>query len=371
LTSSDADPTENNTALYHTVLHHEDENVSVNEVVHVGRCRKPITKEIVESMATAKYKINGKGLTIRDLITKFSVKKSQAQRSFKYFHSTGVLFTAQDIIRQGIDLFQNKNPQEYYPTCIKAEVLENMKKRKSVPVQPSGVNLSKYSIYPLSNAIEHQKAHTFLEALVALAYAPSYIHKLLLMFHLNTEFYGELEQKENQINRAKSHEEFIGRRHVTYALSPNGTVEVYIATTDTPLRIEEDEDVSVIFAFLGQVRDRFLYHVSDIRERQVPPLLNWILKQCDLNKDIEIDDKAQLTLPDIQLKSADRVFRMYVKIIKDKAYCRGEESLTLNQILPEALDNIRYPYKSIETKIDKLISTIERLAGQNATPQHA
>lgn len=353
------------------VLLQKDESVPVTELVQVGCCRKLITKEIVESLAIKKYRANGKGISIEDLEIKCSVKKSKAQRSLKYFHSIGVLFTAQNLISQGICLLHNRNPQEYFATSMKAEIIENLKKRKSVPVQPTGVNLQKDSIYPLSNAIEHQKAHTFLEALVALAYAPSYIHKLLLMFHLNTEFFGELEQKENQINTAKSHEEFIGRRHVTYALSPNGTVEVYIATTDTPLRIEEDEDVSVIFAFLGQVRDRFLYHVSDIRERQVPPLLNWILKQCDLNKDIEIDDKAQLTLPDIQLKSADRVFRMYVKIIKDKAYCRGEESLTLNQILPEALDNIRYPYKSIETKIDKLISTIERLAGQNATPQHA
>jgi hypothetical protein len=94
------------------------------------------------------------------------------------------------------------------------------------------------------------------------------------------------------------------------------------------------------------VRDRFLYHVSDIEEQHVPNLLNWILKQCDLNKDVEIDSTAQLTFPDIQLKSADRVFRLYVKVIKDKAYCKGEESLTLNQILPEALDNIRHPYKS-------------------------
>jgi hypothetical protein len=83
--------------------------------------------------------------------------------------------------------------------------------------------------------------------------------------------------------------------------------------------------------------------------------LNWILKQCDLNKDVEIDSTAQLTFPDIQLKFADRVFRLYVKVIKGKAYFRGEESLTLNQILPEALDNIRHPYKSLEGKIDQLI----------------
>ena len=107
------------------------------------------------------------------------------------------------------------------------------------------------------------------------------------------------------------------------------------------------------------VRDRFLYHVSDIKEQHVPNLLNWILKQCDLNKDVEIDSTAQFTFPDIQLKSADRVFRLYVKVIKDKAYCK-EESLTLNQILPEALDNIRHPYKSLEKKIDYIIELRER-----------
>ena len=157
-------------------------------------------------------------------------------------------------------------PQQYFPVCRRADIIEDLKNRKSVPIEPTGVNLSKHSKYPLSNAIECQKAYSFLEALILLAYAPPYIHKLQLMFHLDKEFYNELKQKEQSINRAKSHEEFIGRRHVTYALSPNGTVEVYIATTDTPLRIQEDEDVSAIFAFLGQVRDRFLYHISDIRE---------------------------------------------------------------------------------------------------------
>jgi hypothetical protein len=74
----------------------------------------------------------------------------------------------------------------------------------------------------------------------------------------------------------------IGGRHVTYRLSPNGTVEVYIATTDTPFRIERDEDISLLFAFLGQVRDGFLYHISHIKEKHVPNPLNWILKQCEL-----------------------------------------------------------------------------------------
>src|SRR6188474_807147 len=104
----------------------------------------------------------------------------------------------------------------------------------------------------------------------------------------------ELKQNEKPINRAKPYEEIIGRRRVTYRLSPNGTVEVAISTTDTPFRIEKDEDVSDLFSFLGQVRDRFLYHVSDIRENHVPHILKWVLKQCDFNKDIKISDKAQI-----------------------------------------------------------------------------
>jgi hypothetical protein len=40
-----------------------------------------------------------------------------------------------------------------------------------------------------------------------------------------------------------------------------------------------------------------------------------------------------------------------VKSLHDKAVYRSEESLTLNQILPEALDKIRHPHKSLETKV--------------------
>jgi hypothetical protein len=50
----------------------------------------------------------------------------------------------------------------------------------------------KRSKHPPSNAIEYQKAHTFLEALVLLAYAPPSINELQLMFHLDKKFYNEM-----------------------------------------------------------------------------------------------------------------------------------------------------------------------------------
>ncbi|MBV9176310.1 MAG: hypothetical protein JO297_04675, partial [Nitrososphaeraceae archaeon] len=236
----------------------------------------------------------------------------------RHFHAKGILFTAEDVINQGIYLIENTSPQQYFPACIKADIIQDLKNRKSVLVEPTGVNLSKNSHcssskHSLSNILEYQKVQSFLEVLTQLPFAAPYIHKLQLRLSIDKQYYKELSQNEGHINRAKRHEEIIGRRHVSYIFSPNGTVEISVKSSDTPFKLETEEDENVIFSFLGQVRDRLLYYVSDIRERHIPPILEWTLKACDLNKDVKIQDNCQITLPDIQLKYADRVFRLYVK----------------------------------------------------------
>ena len=68
------------------------------------------------------------------------------------------------------------------------------------------------------------------------------------MLHIDKEYYNELIQvDEHPGNRAKVHEENIGRRHVTYTFSPNGTVEIVVKSSDTPFRLETDED-KVLFS---------------------------------------------------------------------------------------------------------------------------
>jgi hypothetical protein len=147
------------------------------------------------------------------------------------------------------------------------------------------------------------------------------------------------------------------------SFSPNGTVEISVKSSDTPFRLETEQDESVIFSFLGQIRDRLLYHVSDIRERHIPPIMEWVLKVCDLNKDVNIQDTCQMTLPDIQLKYADRVFRLYVKSLHDKAIYRSEESLAPSLVLPKALENIARPYRSVEAKVDELSKQLKDFMG--------
>jgi len=69
------------------------------------------------------------------------------------------------------------------------------------------------------------------------------------------------------------------------------------------------------------------------------------------------------------------VFRIYIKSLKDKAVCRAEESVKLDLLLPEALDNIRHPYKSIESKlldIDQQIKELKKYSlNNNSTAQSA
>jgi hypothetical protein len=212
-----------------------------------------------------------------------------------------------------------------------------------------------------SDTIQIQGAQSFLEVLMGFAFKPLYIHRILLMLLIDKQYYLQISQDERPKNRAKVHEELIGRRHVTYTISPKGTIEVAVATTDTPFKLETDEDEAIIFSFLGQVRDRLTYLLNDVRERFVPPIMDWVLKGCDINKDIKINDfKAQLALTDIQMRYADRVFRLYVKHRQDVSVYRVEESLIPNIPIFEALNNIRYPYKVIEEKIDRLIDLLEQ-----------
>jgi hypothetical protein len=90
---------------------------------------------------------------------------------------------------------------------------------------PQGVSPPYPSSFSSKYTIEHQKAQTFLEILIQLPFSPPYIHKLQLMLHIDKEYYNALIQgDERPRNRAKVHEENIGRKHVTYTFSPNGTV---------------------------------------------------------------------------------------------------------------------------------------------------
>jgi hypothetical protein len=71
--------------------------------------------------------------------------------------------------------------------------------------------------------------------------------------------------------------------------------------------------------------------------------MDWILVQCDVNKDIGINIIEELSIPNLQLRIHDRIFRLYVNNINGSSYYRMEESKQVNQeirfVIPDIMAN--------------------------------
>lgn len=102
----------------------------------------------------------------------------------------------------------------------------------------------------------------------------------------------------------------------------------------------DDQDVSDILFFLGRVEERSRLLLLDVRDYVIPPVRKWILKACDVSKDVEIDGVAQLTLPDIQVPMFEKDLSGYVKPLGDKVFYWVEFALILNRPIAEALETL-------------------------------
>ena len=156
-------------------------------------------------------------------------------------------------------------------------------------------------------------------------------------------YYSDIQKNCLEYNKAKQHEEKIGKAVVKYLVYPNGKTMVFVACSNNPFKLEDEADESILYSFLGPVRDRLLYLVTDPHERIVPPIIKWVLTGCDINKDITVTDTLQLSAINIQLKDANRVFRLYIKSLGDEAVYRVEESLKMHSSLIDVLHTIRSP----------------------------
>ncbi|MFZ0513276.1 MAG: hypothetical protein WAM14_16835 [Candidatus Nitrosopolaris sp.] len=214
----------------------------------------------------------------------------------------------------------------------------NKRSEYRIPIDPTGLTSSGLtsSNTPLST-LEQHKAQNLLDALRLVCQSPPYIHKLQLRLSIDTRYYNDIQRDSSRCNREKKHEGRIGTAVVKYSIYPNGTTMVYVACSNNPFKLEDE---ITLYSFLGQVRDRLLYFVTDPHERTVPPLAEWILTGWDLNKDIAVTDMLQLSAPNIQLKEANRVFRLYIKSLGDEAVYRAEESVKMRSSIGDALHTI-------------------------------
>ena len=319
-------------------------NISTSSNFFTVARRYTSTKEI-EDVAIRKYKNNGSGITFDYLLSSgLANHKKQAQTTLKYCLRRNILF-----------VLTNHKPQQYYPTCLKSEILSKLSKNIPVRVTEAGssttsllqsVNNSSLTAYE-SVFIPTLEGHI----LPLLPSAPLYIHKLNLKLRIKQEYYDEILIPSNRNNRGKEHEDVIGNTRVRFYLYSNGTVMIFTESSNHPFKLENEIDHSRLIAFFGQIRDRLATFLMDKHERIVPDIMDWQLVECDINKDIVVNDSLLFTGLKIQVRHLDHLFRVYIKSLGEKTVCRVEKSLVSKCSAIEAINNIFNPYEKLEKRL--------------------
>jgi len=259
-----------------------------------------------------------------------------------------------DLILEGITALQNKSPQQYFPTCIKAEIIEDLGKRKSVLVDPTGVDLpTPSSSSKLESSTDFDVVTKTLEGYVLplLPDAPIFIHNLHFKTQVASECYLDLDIPYYENNNGKRHSENIGTSRVDYVLYPNGTVDIHVRCSNNPFRLETEIDRSRINAFFGQIRDRLIILLRDEHERIVPDIMDWEITECDINKDIKVSHLLHFSAIKLQVKYLDHLFRIYIKAMGKETVSRVEESLHPNKPALEFINNIFNPMEKVEREM--------------------
>ena len=320
----------------------------------------------LKELARKKYFINGRGITFSDVVDEYRCSKAKAQLRIKNAckektdengKKSSILFTLDN---------ERTNPQQYYPSCIKATIIENKRKRQNGLIDPTGANYNNKasSNYPLKNAIEQQMVQYFLTQLLLLPFEQLNMHNAHIRTIIAKSYYEELKLKPwSSNNKTKIQRELIGVREVIYKFNKNGSIEIEIGCSKNPFPIETSYDVFNFFVFLGEVKYTLANILNDPRERIVPPLDNWILKYCDFNKDIELDDKniGQFMDLNIQIKYVGEAFRLYVKNLEDRFVLREEKVMKVNQPITTFMnDSILSPFHLIDNRIKEFVNVFEK-----------
>ena len=294
----------------------------------------------MEKLAFDKYKKNGKGITFNDLLSTGLVSnKKQSQITLKHYRNKGTLFT-----------ISAHKPQQYYPVCIKADVLK-AKAAKNIPIGVTEVGYlyKAHNTYPAQTNNSNMRFPGLEPAIIQslegyvlplLPSVPLHIHKIQFRLKISPECYKELNLPKCKGNNGKRHEEIIGKVRVSYYFYSNGTVMVFTESSNSPFRLQDEVDRSMLLAFFGQIRDRLITLLADRHERLVPDILEWELTQCDINKDVKVGEGLQYSGIKVQVKHFDQLFRVYIKSIGKDTACRVEESLNPKQHTIQALSEI-------------------------------
>ena len=313
-----------------------------DDTVHQDSKRRYTRAQEIDALAVRKYKVNGKGITVQDLMSSgLAIHKSQAHNTLTRCLAKNILF-----------VIGNHKPQRYLPFSLKAEIFK-ARLPKNTPVKVTEEPyLERRHVSSNYDAIVTQNLVDYI--LPILPKLTANIHKIQLEIKLNPEYCTEIRSLARSENRGKTHEEIIASVLVRYLFYPNGRVMVFVACGNTPFKLESDNDLGRLIAFLGAVRDRLAVFLHDRHERAVPDIMQWYLNGCDINRDVKVSDWLQFTGLNIQVKHAFHLFRLYIKAKGEDTLYRIEESFCFkNKPVLEAINDIFNPNEKIETTADR------------------
>jgi hypothetical protein len=311
----------------------------------------------ITDLAARKFRKTGQAITYKDLMDAgLVVHKHQAQEVLKYQLRKGNLFTLGD-----------KRPQEYYPTKIKSEAIKKIAKGNT-PIQPSGVTSitlpDKFSISPLTQCLQYVTIQT-LEGYVLplLPEAPLLIHNMHFKTKTSPQCYEVLKLPYYRRNKGKHHQEITGKTLVDYIIYKSGTVDIQTTCSNKPYKLETEEDRFRIIEFFGQIRAGLINLLQDKHERLVPDVLEWLLTECDINKDIKVSDLLHFSAVKIQVKHLDHLFRIYIKALGKDTVCRVEEAKQPKVPPIEFINDIFNPIERIGKQLTDISGRLDKLAG--------
>lgn len=322
----------------------ENERVTHSQDVLRGD-RQYISAATIRLLAQKKFKQGREeGLTYEDLIYDGPFKcvecEQRAQDTLHYHHKKGHLFT-----------YRRTNPQQYFATPDDAEMAAIYRKKNThsdrIGVRSSCTSPNRHSSStrdrsPLANALEYSKVQTLYHGLIMLKVAPLEMHNIRLHLKLtDPKRYDVVHPHHEEENRAKVLRRRKGSIGTTYKVYPCGTVEISIECSKTPFPIETESDLIELFSFIGEVRNTLQDWLLDVNGYIVPSIKHWRLVHADINKDVKVPQRLHETIPPMDLRTADRVLRMYVKTLGNGSVLRLEEMRMFNEAFDNAVNSLR------------------------------
>jgi hypothetical protein len=238
-------------------------------------------------------------------------------------------------------------------------------------LDPTGVILSYSAINsissPCNNAYTDKIITQTLEGYVLplLPTVPLHVHNIHLKCEIidgSTEYYQALALPRYKKNIGKYQVLNIDNIPVNYVFYPNGTIDIYTKNSENPFKLQTEEDRAYLMAFIGKIKDNLPSQVA------VPGIDQWDFTECDINRDIRVSDLLHLSSLKVQTKHMDHLFRVYIKRIGDKTFCRVEETKNLKMPVIDAINHILNPYDSVERQLSEIQHLLSLRRQENFEP---